>query len=177
VAHDSPDLIFHPAFTYPIYGDEEKIYGYADLLIDLRFASGSLAQFLNVSYSKRLASSTVDDVEGTLAKFIPPGYHTDEAAFLQQVEHDTLSFRPHGDMISSYSCVKSTSEGEETVEFEVYHVRIACPKVPILTISKSTWDTPGFKEYHRRLQLFVLLYIEGGSYIDEDENGWEFMVL
>ncbi|KAF8744957.1 hypothetical protein AX14_011971 [Amanita brunnescens Koide BX004] len=162
VAHDSPDLIFHPAFTYPIYGDEEKIYGYADLLIDLRFASGSLAQFLNVSYSKRLASSTVDDVEGTLAKFIPPGYHTDEAAFLQQVEHDTLSFRPHGDMISSYSCVKSTSEGEETVEFEVYH---------------STWDTPGFKEYHRRLQLFVLLYIEGGSYIDEDENGWEFMVL
>ena len=42
---------------------------------------------------------------------------------------------------------------------------------------KSTWDTPGFKEYHRRLQLFVLLYIEGGSYINEDEDGWEFMVL
>ena len=27
------------------------------------------------------------------------------------------------------------------------------------------WDTPGFREFHRRAQLFILLYIEGGSYI------------
>lgn len=39
------------------------------------------------------------------------------------------------------------------------------------------WDTPGFREYHRRMQLFVLLYIEGGSYIVEDEDNWEFVVL
>jgi len=65
-------------------------------------------------------------------------------------------------LISSYARGASTLKGEETAEFEVYH---------------STWDTPGFKEYHRRLQLFVLLYIEGGSYINEDEDGWEFMVL
>lgn len=129
-----PVRIFHPAFTYPIYGDDEKIYGYADLVIDLRFASGSLAQFLNVTHSKKLASSTVDDVEGTLAKFIPQGYHKDEAAFLRQVEHDAMSFRPHGNLISSYARGTSTLKGEETAEFEVYHVRITCPQVPILTI-------------------------------------------
>jgi histone acetyltransferase 1 len=27
------------------------------------------------------------------------------------------------------------------------------------------------------MQLFVLLYIEGGSYIQEDEETWEFAVL
>lgn len=42
---------------------------------------------------------------------------------------------------------------------------------------QATWDTPGFKEYHRRMQLFILLYIEGGSYINEDEDPWEFVVL
>lgn len=47
----------------------------------------------------------------------------------------------------------------------------------VLIINQSTWETPGFKEYHRRLQLFVLLYIEGGSYISEDEDSWEFVVL
>jgi hypothetical protein len=30
---------------------------------------------------------------------------------------------------------------------------------------QTTWDTPGFKEYHRRMQLFILLFIEGGSYV------------
>lgn len=27
------------------------------------------------------------------------------------------------------------------------------------------------------MQLFILLYIEGGSYIQEDEDTWEFFVL
>lgn len=27
------------------------------------------------------------------------------------------------------------------------------------------------------MQLFILLYIEGGSYINEDEDPWEFTVL
>lgn len=27
------------------------------------------------------------------------------------------------------------------------------------------------------MQLFILLYIEAGSYINEDEDSWEFVVL
>lgn len=41
----------------------------------------------------------------------------------------------------------------------------------------ANWDTPGFKEYHRRMQIFVLLYIEGASYIDEEDGRWEFVTL
>lgn len=43
--------------------------------------------------------------------------------------------------------------------------------------AQTTWDTPGFREYHRRMQLFILLYIEAGSYIVEDEDSWEFVSL
>jgi histone acetyltransferase 1 len=42
---------------------------------------------------------------------------------------------------------------------------------------QATFEVPGFKEYHRRMQLFILLYIEAGSYINEEEEGWEFVVL
>ncbi|PPR06189.1 hypothetical protein CVT26_005463 [Gymnopilus dilepis] len=170
---------FNPSFTYPIYGEDEKIYGYKDLLIDLRFSSGSLEQYLSVSYEEKLPStSTVDDVEGTLAKFIPPGYYTDEEAFLKRVEEDADSFRPPGQLIYSYTrpSPKSSAKGkrkrdgeqildphsEDVIEYEVYH---------------ATWHTPGFREYHRRMQLFILLYIEGGSYINEDEDTWEFALL
>ncbi|OAV86244.1 hypothetical protein PTTG_04068 [Puccinia triticina 1-1 BBBD Race 1] len=41
----------------------------------------------------------------------------------------------------------------------------------------ANWKTPGFREYHRRMQILVLLYIEGGTYIEEDDDRWEFVVL
>lgn len=42
---------------------------------------------------------------------------------------------------------------------------------------QATWKDPGFREYHRRMQIFILLYIEAGSYINEDDDAWEFAVL
>jgi histone acetyltransferase 1 len=44
-------------------------------------------------------------------------------------------------------------------------------------LHQATWETPGFRDYHRRMQLFILLFIEGGSYVHEDEDAWEFFVL
>ncbi|KAG6829850.1 hypothetical protein H0H92_003293 [Tricholoma furcatifolium] len=174
---DNESYEFHPSFTYPIYGEDEKLYGYKGLEIDLRFASGSLTQYLNVKYSQKLGStSTVDDVESTLGGFIPPGYFKDEQKFLALVEEDALNFRPPGRAISSYTRPVSSTpmtkgkrtsssdealdqESEDIVEFE------------------ATWDTPGFRDLHRKMQLFILLYIEGGSYINEDEDTWEFVLL
>ncbi|KAL6308026.1 histone acetyltransferase type B catalytic subunit [Sparassis latifolia] len=169
---------FHPTFTYPLFGEEEKLYGYRDPKIDLKFASGSLEQYFHLSYTAKLpSSSAVDDIEGTVAKFIPAGYYTDEDEFKKRVEADATAFSPLGTRILTYTRPASTlsrkgkhivipqvlsPEDEETVDFEVYH---------------CTWQTPGFREYHRRMQLFILLYIEGGSLISEEEELWEFVVL
>ncbi|KAG2348428.1 histone acetyltransferase type B catalytic subunit [Suillus weaverae] len=159
---------FHPTFTYPIYGEDEKIYGYQDLVIDLRFTSGSLVQYLSVRYAQKLdASTTVDNVEGILKEFIPSDYDTDEAAFFTRVREDAVSFKPIGSVINTYTRpVPSTSGSRsatgEVVEYEVYH---------------ATWNDPGFREYHRRMQIFILLYIEAGSYINEDDDAWHFFVL
>jgi len=175
LAGDESYSNFHPKFTYPIFGEDEKIYGYKDLVIDLKFASGSLAQHLSINAASKLSSSTVDDVQETLGAVIPPDYEKDPHTFAALVAHDALSFKPLGELIYSYSRPSPATTGkgkgvaaaldpesEDAIVFEAYH---------------ATWNTPGFREYHRRMQIFILLYIEAGSYIDEDEDPWEFVVL
>jgi histone acetyltransferase 1 len=105
------------------------------------------------------------------------------------VEKDEVSFKPLGTKIGDYARrrrVKPTGdagknskgkgkaaakqaawedcspEDEDAVVFEAYSTR---------------FDTPGWKDYHRRMQIFVLFFIEGGSYIDEEDDRWEFVTL
>ncbi|KAF7334446.1 Ribonucleoside-diphosphate reductase [Mycena venus] len=44
--------------------------------------------------------------------------------------------------------------------------------------AKKLASSPDFREFHRRMQLFILLllYIETGSYINKEEDMWEFAV-
>ncbi|KDQ18533.1 hypothetical protein BOTBODRAFT_154460 [Botryobasidium botryosum FD-172 SS1] len=167
--------VFHPRFTYPIFGDEEKIYGYQDLRIDLSFASGSLAQYLSVSSSAKLPVSTADDVEGTLFKFIPPDYYKDREQFVKRVEQDATTFKPMGEKVYSYTRRATTSGKGKTKQDEP--VDEDSDDAVVYEVYKATWATPGFRPYHRKMQVFILLYIEAGSYIQEDEDKWEFMVL
>ncbi|KAF8590494.1 histone acetyltransferase type B catalytic subunit [Ramaria rubella] len=165
---------FHPTFTYPIFGEEEKIYGYQNLRVDLKFASGSLAQYLSVKHTHALPK-TADDVEGTLYKFIPSDYLNSESEFLKRVEEDAIAFRPLGTKIASYTRRAAgkgkgksranapvDEDSDDAVTYEVYH---------------TTMAIPGFRDYHRRMQIFILLYIEAGSYIQEDDDRWEFVIL
>ncbi|WVQ78755.1 histone acetyltransferase type B catalytic subunit [Cryptococcus sp. DSM 104549] len=175
---------FNPAFTYPIFGEHEKIFGYKGLDIKLRFASGSLKQCLDITYDDKLSSTATppDEIESTLYKFIPPDYTKSALEFKMTVAEDAEKFKPLGEKVGSYAkpAVRSKGKGkgkgkgnasadaaldedsEDAVVFEMY---------------KATWSTPGFREYHRRMQLFILLFIEGGSYVHEDEDAWEFITL
>lgn len=166
---------FHPSFTYPIFGDKETIYGYSDLKINLFFASGSLSTYLNVSSTAKLPSKTADDVEGTLYKFIPPDYSKSFESFQSTVEKDASAFVPLGEKIYTYTR-RAAGRGKGKGK-EVGPIEESDPDAVLYEVYHSTWETPGFREYHRRMQLFILLFIEGGSYIQEDEDKWEFVVL
>ncbi|TFY74100.1 hypothetical protein EWM64_g9912, partial [Hericium alpestre] len=164
LAEDESYEGFHPTFTYPIYGEDEKVYGYSDLVIDLRFASGSLAYYLDIRYSASLNGSVaVDDVRGMLEKFIPPDYYKTEEGFLGRVEEEADTFRPLGDKIYSYTRpAPGRGKGKGTG----------------VALEEGDEDAVVFEAYHLLFDgLFVLLYIEGGSYINEDEESWEFVVL
>lgn len=67
---------FHPAFTYPIFGEEEQIFGYKGLIIRLRFAAHNLRPHVHVSYDEKF-SAVEDtgpvDITKALKDFLPEG--------------------------------------------------------------------------------------------------------
>lgn len=54
---------FQPRFTYPIFGEEERIFGYQGLKINLRFAAHDLLPNIQISYDKRF--KPVGDTKAT----------------------------------------------------------------------------------------------------------------
>ncbi|CAG8638967.1 7470_t:CDS:2 [Acaulospora morrowiae] len=146
---------FSPDLTYQMFTNQQ-IFGYKDLKIKLYFSSSSMATYFNISYSEKIPDGSInlaDDVKKILTELLPDDYLTNYDAFLQKVQTDAETFRPMGEKISEYRL----HEDDDKV-YEVY---------------KATFKTPRFKEFHRRLRIFVLFYIEAGSYIDEDEDHWE----
>ena len=67
---------FKPEFTYPIFGDDETIFGYKGLIIKLRFAAHDLRSNVHISYDERF--KTVEDIAAVdlnekLKPFLPEG--------------------------------------------------------------------------------------------------------
>jgi hypothetical protein len=67
---------FNPKFTYPIFGEEETIFGYKGLKVNLQYDARNLRPHLSVSSSKKFNS--VGDVEAVdirevMKEFLPGG--------------------------------------------------------------------------------------------------------
>lgn len=74
----SPNTLskFHPQFTYPIFGDEERIFGYQGLKINLRFTAHDLRPNLEVLYDKKfkaVGDTKATDIAETLKDWTPEG--------------------------------------------------------------------------------------------------------
>lgn len=74
--------------------------------------------------------------------------------FMDTVKTDAKSFKPMGEKITEYT----KEENGNTLNFEIF---------------KTSFASAEFREYHSRMQLFVLLFIEGSSYIEDDDEKWE----
>ncbi|KAJ2724829.1 histone acetyltransferase 1 [Coemansia sp. Benny D115] len=162
---DSADVIqFHPAFTYPIYGEHERVFGYKGLRINLSYAAGSLATLLEVTYTKRIddmeSSMAVqlraDDVDKPLRELLgDTGVCTSHREFAERVARDTATFRPPGRKMHEYT--------RDDTTYEIYEGQLA--------------EDSAVRELHGRLQLFVLLYIEGAQYIDAHDPRWRLFTV
>jgi histone acetyltransferase 1 len=65
---------FHPNFTYPIFGDEERIFGYQGLKINLRYNTCDMRPGLQISYTKRfktVGETSPTDLKAVLEPFLP----------------------------------------------------------------------------------------------------------
>ncbi|KAJ9101913.1 hypothetical protein QFC19_004994 [Naganishia cerealis] len=112
---------FHPTFTYPIFGDKEAIFGYKGLKVRIDMASGSMKEYLSITYREKINSTATpaDDIEGILYKFIPSDYTKNAKTFSDTVQKDADSFVPPGEKIAAYIPIDQDI-GSETVEYGIY---------------------------------------------------------
>src|SRR5262245_31506816 len=67
---------FHPGFTYSIFGDADKIFGYQDLKISLAYNATDMRPNLAISYSKKfkpVGETEALDIHEVLKQFLPEG--------------------------------------------------------------------------------------------------------
>ncbi|KAK2810792.1 hypothetical protein FQN50_002615 [Emmonsiellopsis sp. PD_5] len=145
---------FQPEFTYPIFGEEETIFGYQDLSIRLRFAAHNLRSNAQISYDKKF--KTVADVAPVdLLKTLRPWLPEESFATLQEFEGSVLKdesakdFKPPGSLIHSY-----TNKGRN---YEIWAGSLVDPDV------RAILD---------RIQIFVSFFVEGGTPITTDDFEW-----
>uniref|UniRef100_A0A671QA12 Histone acetyltransferase type B catalytic subunit n=1 Tax=Sinocyclocheilus anshuiensis TaxID=1608454 RepID=A0A671QA12_9TELE len=145
---DDESTTFHPEFSHQLYGDDEVAFGYKGLQIQLYYSAGNLSTLFKVKYTARV-TDTFDCME-------PDDVEDDFISLLEK----EANFKPFGSLLHTYK-VHNVEAGED-LTYQIHKVDISCP---------------GFREYHERLQTFLMWFIETASFIDVDDDRWDFFLV
>ncbi|KAL5340718.1 acyl-CoA N-acyltransferase [Aspergillus crustosus] len=144
---------FHPQFTYPIFGEEETIFGYKGLIIRLRFAAHNLRPHAHVSYDEKFKAvddAAPADITKALRDFLPEEAFSTLPEFESALqEEDAKDFVPPGKLVHDYSI-----RGRN---YEIWAASLADPRV---------------QELLNRFQIMVSFYIEAGTPLTMDDPEW-----
>lgn len=136
---------FQPEFTYPMFGDEEAIFGYQGLEITLTFAAHDLAPRLDITYDKIFEPQgdvRPTDIREALKDFLPaPAFHKD------QTLSSAPSFQPPGEKIREYK--------RQGKSYEIW-----C----------SSLVDPAAKEILVNMQILIPMFIEGGTSLELEQD-------
>lgn len=146
---------FQPVFTYSIFGDTETVFGYKNLSISLKFDSYSLLPFLSVKWDEKLPIEIEKDPKELLLDVLPKNIDQDETKWMENRKKEHENFTIPGEKMISFNDTEGT-------EFSVY---------------KSDFKDLKCKTLHSRMEIFVLLFIEAGGYIDDTDEHWEVYIL
>ncbi|CAG0900993.1 unnamed protein product [Cyprideis torosa] len=157
---DDPEACFHPEMSHQIFGEQEKIFGYQDLKIRLYYTACGFQPFLDVSFTSKVDPAQWDGVEPDsvttkLLEFIPEPIIPNLCDFRAAVENDS-NFQPAGTQIAA----KRNSDGDQFV----------------IHVSNPT-DDPSYISWYKRVQPFILWFIDGANYIDLDDPNWRFFTI
>ncbi|KAI2639488.1 acyl-CoA N-acyltransferase [Hypomontagnella submonticulosa] len=142
---------FHPRFTYPVFGEEERIFGHKNLKIDLQYDARDLRPYLSVSSSQKFAA--VGDVEAldvreVMKDFLPGVAFQSKRDYSQALKGLSDTWKPPGTLL------KTLEKNGEV--YEIWRGDLAQLAV---------------RQLVKRIQIAVLFFIEGGSYIGLDAEG------
>lgn len=102
---DNEDIAFGPEMTHQIFGQEEKIFGYRDLMISLYYTAGPMFINFGYKYSRKVNEIpaygvdklVADNIEEAIDQSLPDiSYCTNIDEFSKLIERNQ-DFRPYGE--------------------------------------------------------------------------------
>ncbi|KAL6057922.1 histone acetyltransferase 1 [Balamuthia mandrillaris] len=170
-----PKTTFHPTYTHQVF-DNQIIRGYKEPRIDMYYTAGSLQLYLGLSYGERRVPPASaypppkpnTEVYQTLNKFIPPDYTTNIDEFVKRL---STPFKPPGHVIRTYKLDKHDSGKNEKAKDKGTEDQVS------YMVTKGDFSSEEVKAFHRRIQVFVLWYIDRSSYLDDEDLEWEIYFI
>lgn len=149
-ADGSVSAAFAPSFTYPIFGDEEVIFGYQDLGITLSFAAHDLRPHLSVRSGKKFKAQgevRPTDIEAAFEDFLPRQAFTTASREEALRDDNAAHFTPPGSKVHEYS--------RDGKQFELWCASLADDRARGLL---------------ENIQALVPMFIEGGTLLELDQD-------
>ncbi|XP_029674390.1 LOW QUALITY PROTEIN: histone acetyltransferase type B catalytic subunit [Formica exsecta] len=160
---NSKETVFKPEMTYQVFGDREIIFGYQDLKVQLFYSAGCLETYLGMTYTEKVNAEyegvEADEVLTKIAAKLAPDVYYSLTNFTNALAKDD-TFTPYGKLIHVMIIyIYIIIDKGTTRRFEVY---------------KADMNYKGFREYHQRIQTFLLWYIDAALFIDVDDDRWQY---
>lgn len=159
--------VFEPEFTHQIFREDETIFGYKDLEVNVYLQAHLFKAYVEVKYAEKVQSSLnpADDVLGTLKKHLGADVFTDRAAFLSALEADAAAPLPDGGGLTVAEWDGpdvSDGDAEGTYRDSARVFRLSREEV---------W------RWHARFEPMALFYIECASPLDTEDDKWALMAV
>ncbi|KAM7196012.1 Acyl-CoA N-acyltransferase [Naviculisporaceae sp. PSN 640] len=142
---------FRPQFTYPIFGDEEQIFGYKGLRINLRYHANDMRPNVQVAFKDQfeaVGDTEPLDIDMVMREFLPEVAFQKTHDFTTAIKSVPEDWTPPGELIKTFNSIGGKST------FEVWKGSLADPLVNQLV---------------KRIQILVPLFIEGGTALDLED--------
>jgi histone acetyltransferase 1 len=160
--HNQDDLTkenvsFHPEFSHQLFPDE-KIEGHGKPRVNLIYHAAQLQLCLQVTEDPIKGSPAITDLISPIRKFLSLPTFPDVSEMLAA---SNPAFVPHGEKVGEYTLPGLSQPGVD-VKYEIFSNKVT---------------DPAFAAFHKRLQFFTILFIDGASYIDENDTKWTVFTL
>ncbi|ORY84961.1 acyl-CoA N-acyltransferase [Protomyces lactucae-debilis] len=169
--HDQ-ETILQPKWTYALFGETEQIFGYKKLRIRLYIHALTLQTWLDVRYEEQLAVSLgvhMEPVEEILLNHLP---HQTKVCINGKVVSSDASQLKTVDVAAWKKAVVSESRSGTQYKKPIHFYTRAGKTFAILKLA-----LPDSQDCVSWMQIFSLLYIEGASLIDEEDERFDVFVV
>ncbi|ESZ94902.1 hypothetical protein SBOR_4694 [Sclerotinia borealis F-4128] len=137
---------FNPKFTYPIFGEEESIFGYQGLRINLKYNACDMRPGVQITYNKKFKA--VGDIEPTnlkavLEPFLPKTAFEKSSVFDVNISTITADWHPPGELF------REIEVGGETFEIWKGNLSDLNPRAATFFEKTSPYVFMGFGTVYR----------------------------